>query len=162
AMPYRYYDYEFERYWHFYQVFGRIGYNPDVPAEVWDREFERRLGRNAAPYVERALHRASWILPMITAYNFPYSRFPATRGWPEKQRRESLPDYAKAEPSDTEQFLGMTEAARLLLAGQDSAKIWPQQSSLWFANVADEVLRDVAEAEQRGDSRGNRELASSL
>src|SRR5262249_32141188 len=105
AMPYRYYDYEFERYWHFYQVFGRIGYNPDVPAEVWDREFERRLGRNAAPYVERALHRASWILPMITAYNFPYSRFPATRGWPEKQRRESLPDYAKAEPSDTEQFL---------------------------------------------------------
>ena len=29
---YRYYDYEFERYWHFFQVFGRLGYNPDTPA----------------------------------------------------------------------------------------------------------------------------------
>ena len=25
---YRYYDYEFERYWHFFQVWGRLGYNP--------------------------------------------------------------------------------------------------------------------------------------
>jgi hypothetical protein len=162
APPYRYYDYEFERYWHFYQLFGRIGYNPDTPADVWDREFERRLGRETAPYVERALHRASWILPMITAYNFPYSRFPATRGWPERQRREDLPEYAKAEPSDTEQFLGMTEAARLLLAGGDSAKIWPQQSSRWFANVADEVSRDVAEAERRRGTGANPELVSTL
>ena len=25
-LQYRYYDYEFERYWHLFQVFGRIGY----------------------------------------------------------------------------------------------------------------------------------------
>ena len=55
---YRYYDYEFERYWHFFQVLGRIGYNPDTPAEVWQREFQRRFGA-AAPHVEAGLHRAS-------------------------------------------------------------------------------------------------------
>src|SRR6516162_6719417 len=31
---YKYTDYEFERYWHLFQVFGRIGYNPDTPSEV--------------------------------------------------------------------------------------------------------------------------------
>jgi hypothetical protein len=29
---YRYYDWEFERYWHFFQVFGRLGYNPRANA----------------------------------------------------------------------------------------------------------------------------------
>jgi hypothetical protein len=162
APPRQYYDYEFERYWHFYQVFGRIGYNPDTPADVWNHEFDRRLGREAAPAVERALHRASWILPMITAYNFPYNRFPTTRGWPEKQRREDLADYAKADPSDTEQFLGMTDAARLWLAGQDAAKRWPQASSRWFSRAADEVLHDVAETERRSTRGANRELDSTL
>jgi hypothetical protein len=162
APPHQYYDYEFERYWHFYQVFGRIGYNPDTPADVWGREFERRLGRKAAPSVERALHRASWILPMITAYNFPYNRFPTTRGWPEKQRREDLAEYARADPSDTEQFLGMTDAARLWLAGQESPKRWPQASSQWFSRTADEVLRDVSEAERQSSRGANPELDSTL
>ncbi len=158
----RYYDYEFERYWHFYQLFGRIGYDPDTPADVWNREFERRLGRDAAPSIARALHRASWVLPMITAYNFPYNRFPTTRGWPEKQRREDLAEYAKADPSDTEQFLGMTDAARVWLTGEESPKRWPHSSSRWFNGVADEVLRDVAEVERQSSRGANRELDSTL
>jgi hypothetical protein len=162
APSHRYYDYEFERYWHFYQVFGRIGYDPDTPPEVWRREFERRFGRAAAPHLERALHRASAVLPMINAYNFPYQRFPTTRGWAEKQRREDLPDYAKAEPSDTEQFLGMAEAARLRLSGGDSAKIWPQESSRWFARTAEEVLREVGEAEARGGLPRSKEFDSTV
>ena len=31
---YRFYDYEFERYWQFYRVWGRLTYNPETPAEV--------------------------------------------------------------------------------------------------------------------------------
>lgn len=159
---YRYYDYEFERYWHFFQVFGRLGYNPDTAPEVWRREFERRFGKAAGPHVERALHRASWVLPMITAYNFPYHRFPMTRGWPEKQRREDLRDYANAEGSDTEQFLSMRDAARLLLNGGESAKVWPQQSSRWFAHVADDVLREVGEAERVVGNRRGPEFESTV
>ncbi|MGH9161370.1 MAG: hypothetical protein ACRD2X_15480 [Vicinamibacteraceae bacterium] len=162
APRYRYYDHEFERYWHFYQVFGRIGYNADTPPEVWGREFERRFGPMAGPHIERALHRASWILPMINAYNFPYNRFPTTRGWPEKQRREDLPDYAKAEPSDTQQFLSMSEAARLTLAGGESAATWPQETSRWFARVAEDVLREMREAERHAEPGTNKELASTI
>ncbi len=61
--------------------------------------------------MERALHLASQILPRIQAYNFPYNRFPTTRGWVEKRRREDLPAYAAAEPSDIQQFLSIDEAA---------------------------------------------------
>ncbi|MEO5999290.1 MAG: hypothetical protein ABIN89_21030, partial [Chitinophagaceae bacterium] len=55
---YRYYDYEFERYWHFFQVFGRIAFNPKTPSDVWDREFAYKFGAKAGPLVETALHKA--------------------------------------------------------------------------------------------------------
>jgi len=159
---YRYYDWEFERYWHFFQVFGRLGYNPNTPPEVWRKEFEGRFGKEAAPYVEQALHRASWTLPMAQAYNFPYNRFPTTRGWVEKQRREDLPAYANAEPSDTEQFLSMEEAARNLLEGKDSAKRHPLRTSLWFAQLSNDVLRLVGEAEKRVGKDRNKEFNSTM
>src|SRR5215510_4722923 len=159
---YKYYDWDFERYWHFFQVVGRIGYNPDTPPEVWRKEFERRFGKDAAPHIERALHRASWILPMIQAYNFPYNRFPTTRGWIEKQRREDLPAYAKAEGSDIQQFLSIEEAARNILEGKESAKTHPMETSKWFAQVAADVVEQVAQAEQRVGQSKNREFISTI
>jgi len=159
---YRYYDWEFERYWHFFQVFGRLGYNPETPPEVWHREFEQRFGKEAAPFVEQALHRASWVLPMAQAYNFPYNRFPTTRGWVEKQRREDLPAYARAEPSDTEQFLSIDEAARNLLEGNESAKRNPLKTSQWFARLSADVLELVAQAEKSVGKARNREFISTM
>ena len=47
APRYQYYDYEFERYWHFFQLFGRLGYNPGAPSDIWEREFQRRFGKQA-------------------------------------------------------------------------------------------------------------------
>src|SRR5581483_4543328 len=35
----RYYDYEFERYWHFYQVFGRMGYDTNRPRKCGNGSF---------------------------------------------------------------------------------------------------------------------------
>lgn len=160
APQYKYYDWEFERYWHFFQVFGRVGYNPETLPEVWRKEFERRFGKDAASHVEKALHRASEILPRIVATCFPYNRFPMTRGWVEKQRREDLPVYAKAEGSDIQQFLSIDEAARCRLEGKESPKTWPQQTSRWFANAAADVLRLVEQAEQRIGGHKNKEFVS--
>ncbi len=159
--PYRHYRWEFERYWHYFQVFGRLGYDPDTPSEVWEREFERRFGA-AGPFVERALHRASQVLPRAVAYSHPYKHFPMTRGWVARQRQEDLPAYAKALPSDTEQFLSMDDAARHLLAAEDSAKIWPAESSRWFARAANDVLEFISEAEARVDDRRGREFECTI
>ncbi|MHC4241634.1 MAG: beta-N-acetylhexosaminidase family protein [Planctomycetota bacterium] len=159
---YQYYDWEFERYWHFFQVFGRIGYNPDTPPEIWQREFQRRFGKRAAPFIEQAIHSASRILPRIVAYSYPYNMFPTTRGWVEKQRMKDLPEYSKALPSDTQQFLSIDNAARYQLEGKDSARIWPQQSSRWFAEVSKDVLKLVEQAQRRIGNNQSREFDSTM
>jgi hypothetical protein len=159
---YRYYDYEFERYWHFFQVFGRLTYNPATPSSEWDHEFERRFGREAAPTVEQALHRASEILPHIVAYCLPPNRFPTTRGWPERQRQEDLPDYAKAEPSDLEQFQSLADGARQMVEGGDSARISPVATSWWFAQAFNDVTKLVAEAERRAGPNPGPEFRSTM
>jgi len=157
---YRYYDYEFERYWHFFQVFGRVGYNPNTPAEVWQREFERRFGKDAGPHVEKGLHRASGVLPRIVAACYPYGYFPMTRGWAERQRLGDLPAYARAEGSDVQQFASFDEEAQNLLAGGETAKTRPPQTSRWFAETAAGILAEVGEAEKRIGSRRGKEFDS--
>jgi hypothetical protein len=134
----RYYDYEFERYWHFFQVFGRLGYNTNASWEIWDREFYKRFGGIGA-FLEPALHRASWILPRIVASSYPYTGFPMTSGWPEKQRLGDLPTFAKAEFSDVQLFENFDEEAKLLIDKGETAKVRPQETSRWFAQTADAI-----------------------
>jgi hypothetical protein len=159
---YRYCDYEFQRYWHFFQAFGRIGYNGDTPPEVWQREFQRRFGKSAAGPVENALHRASWILPRIVAACYPYGYFPMTRGWAEKQRLGDLPAYAKAQGSDTQQFASFDEEAAKLIDGGETAKTRPGQTSRWFAKAAEEVLSQVAQAQKCVGNDRNKEFDSTI
>ena len=154
---YRYYDYEFERYWHFYQVWGRVGYNPATPPEIWGHAFERRFGPAAAPHIEAALHRASEVLPMIVAAVYPYSAFPTTRGWAERQSLgPSLAAYAKNTGTDVQQFESFEEAARRILAGGTTPRRTPDATSRWFDATADAVLAEVRAAEAAiGAKRGN-------
>jgi len=156
----QYYRWEFERFWHFFQVFGRVGYNPDTPPEVWRVEFEKRFGKDAAPYIEQALHSASRIVPRIIAYNL--TDLSADCAWPEKQRWNELPVYARSEPSDTAQFMCIEEAARHYLQGKDSARRWPQHTSRWFEAVSKEVFDLVAKAEENIGSNANKEFASTI
>lgn len=158
----RYYDYEFERYWHFFQVFGRLGYNPATPAEVWQREFQRRFGPDSGPLLEAALHRASWILPRIVASSYPYGGFPMTAGWPEKQHLGDLAAFAKAEGSDVQQFANFDEEAQLLIEGGETAKVRPPETSRWFAEVAAQVQAEITEAEKSIGARRNREFDSTV
>ena len=106
---YKFYTYEFERYWHMLQLFGRLGYNPDTPTEVWDEEFNRRLRQAGRPARRKGLHRASQILPRIVGTVYPYNAFPMTRGWSEVQILGVLPRYATAETSDIAQFASFDE-----------------------------------------------------
>ncbi|HLZ88718.1 MAG TPA: hypothetical protein VKQ52_15790, partial [Puia sp.] len=157
----RYYEYEFERYWHLFQVFGLIGYNPNTSSESWDKDFEARFGKTTGPLIERALHRASGILPRIIASCYPYSYFPMTRGWAEKQRLGDLPTYAKAEGSDLCQFADFDDEAGLLLTGGETARIRPAENSQWFEQAARDVQTLINQVKDKGDTQ-NKELGSTL
>ena len=159
---YRYYDYEFQRYWYFFQVFGRVSYNPGTPAEEWNHEFVARFGKDAAPYIKQGLQRASQILPEITAYCQPADHYPTTRGWPERQRQGDLPQYVEANPSDTQQFESIKDAADDILTGRSSPKITPMQTSRWFARASSNVRKLIAAAEQKAGPHPGKEFASTI
>src|SRR5262249_32781326 len=142
----RSYDYEFERYWHFYQLWGRLTYAPDTPSEIWDREFGRRFGAAAGPHVEAALHRASTVLPRIVASSYRYAYFPTTRGWAEMQHQDALPVFAGLEGSDTAQFMSPAAAARTMTDGSPSPLRRPEETAAWFAAAADAIDKELAAA----------------
>jgi hypothetical protein len=159
---YRYYDYEFERYWHYYQVWGRMSYNPRTPEEVWGREFDRRFGSQAGPSLMKALHVASGVLPRIVAASYRYQLFPTTRGWAEMMRIDDLPRYADAEGSDIQQFMSMRDQARSMIEGTDTAMRRPAETSQWFRNVSDQILEYVAQAEKTASDRPGGEFISTI
>ncbi len=159
---YRYYDYEFERYWHFFQMFGRIGYNPNTSPELWEKEFELRFGKKTAPYIEKALHQASWILPRIVASVYPYGGFPMTRGWAEKQRLGNLPEYALNSGSDIQQFANFDEEAHILVENGETVKILPSINSQWFKQTSESINVLVAEAEKASGKIRSKEFKSTI
>lgn len=140
---YRHYTYEFERYWHYYQVWGHVSYNPNVSSELWAREFARRFGPEAGPLVMEALHAASNVLPRIVAASYNYRFFPTTRGWAEMMRLGDLPEYANGTGTDVEQFQSYRDAASQLLANEFTAKRTPWQTSQWLSDVSRKILKDV-------------------
>ncbi len=158
----QYYDDEFERYWHFYQLWGRLSYNPATSPEIWTREFQRRFGP-AGPSVMQGLHEASQVLPRIVAAAYPYSAFPTTRGWAEMQSFGDLPRYAATiEGSDTEQFMSLTQRAQAILKGTLDSRRTPEETSQWFASISGSILANVAEARRLAPKPQSKELASTL
>ena len=152
---YKYYDYEFERYWHFYQVFGRLGYNSDQTPDIWQKEFGDRFGK-AAPDLEQAIHQASWVLPRIVASCYHYNGFPTTRGWAEKQALGKLPQYATAEGSDIQSFASFDEEAQLLIERGETPKLRPSINSAWLQERSESINALVRKAENNaGDNQSN-------
>jgi len=159
---YRYYDYEFERYWHFYQVFGRTGYNPATPSDVWDEEFIQHFGANIGPIIENALHKASWVLPRIVATCFPMSGFPLAGGWAEKQHFGDLPFYAKITPSDVQQFESFDNEAKIIMEKGETAKILPSRNSVWFKQTSDQINHLIRQAEIAAGRNQSNEFISTV
>jgi hypothetical protein len=94
---------------------------------------------------------------MIVAAVFPYSLFPTTRGWAERQSLGArLADYARNEGTDTELFESFATAAGRIAAGGATAKRTPIATSRWFDAAADDVLAAVrAAGAAAGPERGN-------
>ncbi len=153
---YRYYDYEFERYWAFYRLWGRLSYNPQTPPDVWEREFAVRFGAEAGPHVMQALQLASRVLPRIVAASVPYRMFPTTMGWPEMMHQGSLPQFAQQEEgSDIQQFMNLREGAASIIEGTDTAMRRPEETSRWFAQTSDAILAEVTAAERAFGGRAS-------
>ena len=64
----RWYHWNHERTWFWYELWGRLGYDPNTPESVWIRLFHEHYGA-AGKAAYQALRQASKIVPLIFAYH---------------------------------------------------------------------------------------------
>lgn len=159
----RYYEYEFERYWHYYQVMGRVGYNSNTPSDIWEMEFSKRFGQEAGKAVMEGLHKASNVLPRIVTTSYLYPRFMSPQGWAELQRMEDLEHFAlNSKPSDIQQFASPKEEAALILKNKSSFRVLPSETSKWFSTISKNILTDVENAEKTIGAYSGKEFISTI
>lgn len=131
-----YYQWEFQRYWSYYRLFGRLTYNPATGDEVWTDELDRRFGRAAAVAIGRAYRSASQVLPLIAGiaignYNMG--------SWPEKDMGGLINYYLTLRPYDRARFRGFLEYVDDVLAGRSSGRLSPLDVASRLEAIASEI-----------------------
>ncbi len=160
---YKYYTYEFERYWHYYQLMGRVTYNPNTPKDTWEMEFVKKFKQEAGLLLMDGLHQASKVLPRIVTASYLYPRFASPQGWPELQRMEDLKHFAKNSiPSDIQQFTSPMEEAEQILNREFTVKRHASQTSSWFLKTSDSILSNVKKAEEIVGENQSKEFTSTI
>jgi len=156
---YQPFDEEYERYWMFYLLFGRLGYSSRTDSAIWRRELAARFGRAAGP-VERAYSAAGQISGLLTTllqWSASLWRF-----WPETFAGRSLEEDADIEPSDPTQFYGVLEYVEGALAGELRGKWTPFQSAEHLKKLALEVSAALSEAGAVASSANRNEFRGTV
>ncbi|HSB17087.1 MAG TPA: hypothetical protein VLE22_21735 [Bryobacteraceae bacterium] len=140
-----FWKHEFERYWLFYLLWGRLSYDPKTPDSAWMAELKRRFGTAAADVLE-AYRGASGVLPEIVAAHLAD---PNMYIWPEINPGGLIDAYKDVRPSDWRMIAGIPEAVRNRIEGMVSAK----QTALDTAQRLDELAARTEQAVARARSR---------
>jgi hypothetical protein len=122
-----FWKWEFERYWLFYQLWGRLSYNPATPESVWLDELTRRFGSAAQDMLE-AYKNASGVINEIVAAHLAD---PNMYIWPEINPGGLIDAYRDVLPSDWRYIASIPEAVENRIRHVVSAKqIAPQTAAL--------------------------------
>ena len=135
-------QWEFQRYWLFYMLWGRLTYDPKTRDDIWIAELRRRFG-TAAPDVLDAYRHASRILPEIVATHLGD---PNMYIWPEINPGGLIDSYAQVRPSDFRFIASIPEALRDRLAGAPSAKQTPHDTAAFLDAEASSIVAAVERA----------------
>jgi hypothetical protein len=152
-----YYRWEFQRYWLYYLLYGRLTYDPGTADDVWMDEFRSRFGEKAAPEIFAAFQSASEVIPFLVSYRLSN---PNMYIWPEKQMGGLLDFYLEVKPADEARFASFQEYADIRLRGGRSAKMLPEEASRRLTRMADETERSLARADLLIKAAGNKEYTA--
>ncbi len=152
-----YYRWEFERYWLYYLLYGRLTYDPGSSPDVWMDEFRRRFGEEGAPAVFEAFQHASGVIPFLVSYRLSN---PNMYIWPEKQMGGLLDFYIQVKPADQARFADLEEYVARRLQDAVSAKMTPDEASERLRRMAAATERAVAQADTVIDPASNREYGA--
>lgn len=138
-----FFRWEFQRYWYFWLVFGRLGFDPTMGDEVFLKELERRFGEPASQPMFRAYRAASRLVSMIISHHMDDRN---QYVWPELDCGGPIDHYAWAPPGEVTLFETAGEWAERQATGEASAKLSPEDAATRLDDLSAEVetyLREV-------------------
>ncbi|MGE5125388.1 MAG: hypothetical protein ACM3PV_03795 [Betaproteobacteria bacterium] len=150
--------YDYEKYLYTYRLWGRLLYDPDAPAESWQRLLRRQYG-TAAAAVEASLAASSRILPLLTTAHAPSAA--NNHWWPEMPVHMSILDASRPEPFtdtpvprrfgtvsplDPQLFASADDFARELFEGAPSGRYTPAEVAVALDRLADEAAGPLQQA----------------
>jgi hypothetical protein len=137
---------EFERYWLFYLLWGRLSYDPKTAETVWLDEFQRRFGAAARDALE-VYRAASGVLNEIVAVHMAD---PNMYIWPEVNPGGLIDAYIEVRPSDWRFVATIPEAVENRLKGVPSAKQTPLETAARLRQMATRIEQGIANVRARG------------
>jgi hypothetical protein len=140
-----FWKWEFERYWLFYELWGRLSYNPAIRDSVWLDELRRRFGPPAQDVFE-AYRNASGIINEIVAAHLAD---PNMYIWPEINPGGLLESYRDTPPSDWRFIASIPEAVQNRIRHVASAKQTPQETAMLLNSMAQRTEEAIARADEK-------------
>ena len=145
----KFWTWEFERYWLFYQLWGRLTYNPATPESLWLDELTRRFGA-AAPDVLEAYKNASGVINEIVAAHLAD---PNMYIWPEINPGGLVDAHRDVLPSDWRYIASIPEGVDNRIRHVASAKQTAPQTAA--------LLNGLAQRSEAAVARADKKIASS-
>ena len=150
-----YYQWEDERYWAWYELFGRLGYSTSTNPEVWERTFKQHYG-NAYPFILEAYSTAGKVMPLITSSHL--TNHPANYNWAEMDsggalftahnanwlHKQKERTYQSAEPGDPGMFYIIQDYVKDVIAKNVQPKITPIQLADYYKKLSDDILENLS------------------
>jgi hypothetical protein len=138
-----FWKWEWQRYWLFYLLWGRLSFNPEEPERLWLDEFQRRFGGSGKDVFE-AVRQSSKVLNELVAVHLAD---PNMYIWPEVNPGGLIDSYLEVRPSDWRMVAGFAENAQNRMHGVASAKQRPLETSEHFHEFALRAEQATARAQ---------------
>lgn len=150
-----YYTHEYERYWMFYLLMGRMAYDPDLAQDVWLDEMKDRFG-DRAENLMKAYTLSSRVITFLIQYSLSD---PNMYTWPETDIGGLLEFYLETPTSDRCVLQTIPEHVRGLVEDTPSGRRTPHETAAQFAQYSEGILTALSGIEA---ADGEKELRSSL
>jgi hypothetical protein len=143
-----FYNYLTERDWFWYELWGRLGYDPDTPEDIWVEMFKDRFGEKAGAEVYKMFLHSSRLVPLIFSYRGagPDHRSIA----PELEWAGPLDHWTRARPLEVMAFLNPADYVEQVISGSFSGLIPPSEVCETLRYNSSEMLKAKEAARQAG------------
>ncbi|MBE7560773.1 hypothetical protein HS125_18240 [bacterium] len=148
--PRNYYQWATERDWLWYELWGRLMYDPQTPEALFLEMYRERFGREAGNRLWKATQASSRIVPMIYSYHClgPDHRNMAPEMEIGAERRGGITgmpaetgdydDFLTTHPLDGQVMASPVEYVENILGGTPDGRLTPWQVADYLEQAADE------------------------